>query len=67
MIITILNNHHLTVVLCILVLRHYKVLIDLKLQAHNELMSCDKDFGYVKVTRGLTCGRYGDLRHDIQD
>ena len=40
---------------------HHKVLIDQKLQVHIELMSCDKDFGYVRVNQGLTCGRYGDL------
>ena len=32
----------------------------------NELVSCDKDFCYVRLTRGLTCGRYGDLGHDTQ-
>ena len=25
-------------------------------------MPCDKDFGYVTLTQGLTCERYGDLR-----
>ena len=24
-------------------------------------MPCDKDFGYARLTRGLTCGHYGDL------
>ena len=47
-----------------LVSSHHKVLVHWKLKAPNELMPSDKDFGCVRVTRGLTCERYGDL-HDI--
>ena len=46
---------------------HHKVLIDYKLKAPNELMPCDKDFGYVRITQGLICGHYGDLRHNTRD
>ena len=49
-----------------LVLCNYKVLIDLKLWVPNDLMPCDKDFGHVRVTWGLTCGCYNDLWHNTQ-
>ena len=29
-------------------------------------MTCDKDFGYVRLTRELTCGHYGDLWHGTE-
>ena len=45
-----------------LVLRHHKMVIHQKLQAPNEVMPCDKHFGYVRLTQGLTCGCYGDLK-----
>ena len=30
-------------------------------------MTSDKDFGYVRLTRRLTCRRYGDLWHETYD
>ena len=29
-------------------------------------MPCDKDFGYMRLTRELTHGHYGDLWHDTE-
>ena len=30
-------------------------------------MPYNKDYGYERLTWGLTCGRYGDLWHDTED
>ena len=57
MVTTILTNQHLAVVLCVpsyshvitrcLLIRNYKCIVN--------LMPCDKDFDYVRVSKGLTC------------
>ena len=43
-----------------------QVAYSLEIISANELMPYDKDFDYVGLTRGLTCGHYGDLWHDTE-